>query len=58
MNTNKKNAGGKVKLELSRETIRTLRVKTEVRTGGGLTVVGCVVVHSKITVGECQITDV
>jgi hypothetical protein len=32
-NSSKKNVGGKKKLELSRETLRNLRVKTDVRTG-------------------------
>lgn len=52
------------KLELSRETIRTLKVKSDVKTGlwgpvggisldCGITLVGCIVIHSKNPVGLC-----
>jgi hypothetical protein len=62
----KKNVGGKKKLELSRETIRSLSVKTDVRTGYvvftgneptlpcGITLAGCMKPHTQGYTQACQ----
>jgi hypothetical protein len=64
----KKNVGGKKKLALSRETIRSLNVKSDVRTGAsgiiftgngpslvcGITLAGCMQPHTQGLTMQCK----